>query len=83
MLAVGLSLALPRRPEPLPVTAPAESFSAERAKAHLEVVASAPRPVGSARHAQVRDYLLEQLRALGFEAEVQVQSLFAPERAFP
>ncbi len=83
MLALGLSLALSRPPEPLPATAPAESFSAARAKTHLEVVASAPRPVGSARHAQVRDYLLAQLRAQGFEAELQVRSMFAPERTFP
>ncbi|MFL5344130.1 MAG: M28 family peptidase [Hyalangium sp.] len=83
MLALWLSLALTRPPEPLPATAPAESFSAERAKKHLEVVASEPRFVGSAHHARVRDYLLTQLRELGFEAELQVRPIFAPERAFP
>ncbi|GAB2874905.1 M20/M25/M40 family metallo-hydrolase [Pseudoduganella ginsengisoli] len=39
--------------------------------AHLEKIAQVPHPVGSAANADVRGYLLAQLRALGLEPEVQ------------
>ncbi|WP_448607731.1 M28 family peptidase [Geodermatophilus sp. URMC 60] len=49
---------------------PAEEFSAARAMDGLEQVAVAPRPVGSAEHARVRDHLLAALDALGWRTEV-------------
>lgn len=52
-------------------SAPASAFSAERALPHLQVIAQQPRPVGSAANARVRDYLLQQLTAMGFQPEVQ------------
>ncbi len=60
-----------RGPEPLPATAPADQFSAERAVLHLEVLTRAPRPLGSAAHAAVERYLVDQLTALGLSAELQ------------
>ncbi len=58
-------------PRAVPADAPATEFSAERAVRHLEVIARAPRPVGSPGHAATRAYLVEQILALGLTPEVQ------------
>ncbi|MEU8249843.1 M20/M25/M40 family metallo-hydrolase [Nonomuraea sp. NPDC048916] len=58
-------------PGPSPAGAPAGSFSATRAFEHVEAVARAPHPTGSAEHDRVRDHLVTRLRALGFETRVQ------------
>jgi hypothetical protein len=59
---------------PLRVTAssvPDDRFSSERAMVHLPVIASEPHPQGSPAQALVRDYLVEQLTAMGVEVDVQ------------
>jgi hypothetical protein len=72
VLAIWLGLApLTAAPDVVPATAPAAHFSAERARQDLTFVAAEPRPIGSARHAAVRDYLLAEIRALGLTPEVQ------------
>jgi MFS family permease len=58
-------------PRALDETASADQFSAARAKAHLQEIAREPHPIGSAANHRVRDYLIEQLRGLG--AEVQLE----------
>jgi len=58
-------------PEPAGIEAPDTAFSAERAMEHLRVIARAPHLPGSPEHARVRSYLLEELRAMGLEAEYQ------------
>lgn len=58
-------------PDPRPASAPAEEFSAERALAHVEAIATAPRPIGSEAHAAARAYVVRQVEALGLEATVQ------------
>lgn len=58
-------------PEPVPASAPAEVFSAERAHAHLATLARAPHPIGTEEHRRVRDYLVSTLDDLGLEVEVQ------------
>lgn len=68
---VAIALIPGRLPEALSSDAPAESFSAERALRHVAVIARAPHPVGSSEHDRVRDYLLDQLQAMGLEAHVQ------------
>jgi hypothetical protein len=65
-LALGPTLA-----PPAPVTAPAASFAAARALAHVAVLAQAPRPLASAANAQARAYLVAQLRAIGLDPQVQ------------
>lgn len=66
-----LSLSLLMPPEPVPASAPATEFSAERAMAHVEAMAQEPHAMGTAAHAQVRRYLLQQMQALGLEPQVQ------------
>lgn len=61
-----------RQPPPVqPASAPATAFSAERARVHLEAIASRPRPPGSAGHAATKAHLLDALRGLGLEPQVQ------------
>ena len=51
-------------------TSPAD-FSSARAMKHLEAIAKSPHPIGSASHAEVRDYILGNLRELGLSPTVQ------------
>src|SRR5688572_22026862 len=47
------------------------SFSAERAMAHVEVLAAKPRPAGSATHRAAREYIVTALRErAGLKAEI-------------
>lgn len=68
---VGIGLLPGRLPAVRDASAPADVFSAERALRHVEAIARAPHPVGSAEHDRVRDHLLAELRALGLEVDVQ------------
>jgi hypothetical protein len=58
-------------PPPVPASAPATEFSAERALLHVRRFASQPHPAGSAAAAEVRDGILKELNELGIPAEVQ------------
>jgi hypothetical protein len=72
LLLVGVASTPAMAPSrPRPADAPAGAFSAARAAAHLERVASAPRPIGSAEHTRAREYLRDQLASLGWHTEVQ------------
>ncbi|MEM8961635.1 MAG: MFS transporter [Acidobacteriota bacterium] len=66
-----LSVSMVRPPTPLPADAAADEFSAARALEHIAVTGQTPHPIGSTRHAEVRAYLVEQLRELGLEVEIQ------------
>jgi acetylornithine deacetylase/succinyl-diaminopimelate desuccinylase-like protein len=67
----AVSLLALEPPDPLPTSAPANEFSAERAFSHVEQVGERPHPVGSAANAEVRNYLVGQLAALGLRPTVQ------------
>ncbi len=58
-------------PSPVAANAPDSVFSSGRAMSHLVRIASEAHPPGSPAHADVREYLLAQLRALGHEPIVQ------------
>jgi len=77
--AAGLALALSSPPTPLPATAPAMDFSAERAFRHVQVIAQVPRLAGTAASAAAREYVLEQFQKLDIPAEiVAVRSVDGP-----
>lgn len=61
-------------PPVVPASAPATEFSAERAFQYLPHIARAPHPIGSPENTRVRTYLLEQLRGLGLDPQVQSAS---------
>jgi acetylornithine deacetylase/succinyl-diaminopimelate desuccinylase-like protein len=58
-------------PAPVGKEAPATEFSSARAKRHIENIAARPHPMGTAAHAEAREYLLAELRLLGGEPQVQ------------
>ena len=60
-----------------PRAIPAE-FASGRAVVHVQAMARAPHPMGSAENDRVRDYLVAQLRELGLEPEVQQASAVTP-----
>jgi len=70
---VGVTVVRLRPPAPLPQDAGPSLFSAGRAREHLRAIAGdgRPRPVGSAASAQAREKIVQQLRSLGYQPEVQ------------
>jgi hypothetical protein len=70
-IAALLVMRAGRPPAPVPATAPATEFSAERAVAHVREIAQRPHPAGSPDNARVRAYLIDQLRALELDPQVQ------------
>ncbi|MBA8825224.1 hypothetical protein FHX42_002575 [Saccharopolyspora lacisalsi] len=72
VLLIGVLAALERRPvAPRSADAPASEFSAERAMDHIGRIADAPRPLGSAAHAETREYLLDRLDSWGWNTGVR------------
>ena len=78
-LFAGLVVYLIRPPRPLPATAPATEFSAERAWLTVREVARQPHSTGTPANAMVRDYLMQQCRALGLRPVVQDTSVLVTE----
>jgi hypothetical protein len=70
-------------PPVVPATAPATDFSAARALVHLRAFARVPHPVGSAAHDAVRDYIVQQLSALGVQPEVETAIVVNPRWGSP
>jgi hypothetical protein len=70
-VAAGGQALAERGIEPVPASAPAAEFSAERAMVHLARFARAPRPIGSDANARTVDYLAGELRSAGLEVEIQ------------
>ena len=69
-----------RPPRAVPANAPADQFSGERAMGYLRTIASEPHTVGSPAQERLRDYLLEQIRALGIEPVLQQTTAALPNR---
>ncbi len=60
-----------RTPEVAPASTSATEFSAERALVHLQAIGTESRAVGEPGHLAAREYLVEQIRAMGYEPEIQ------------
>ena len=69
LCVIGLIHSTP--PPALPATAPASSFSSERAMNYLQFIAQQTHPLGTAEHTKVRDYLVAELKKLGLEPQIQ------------
>ena len=80
LLTAWFSSSYRSMPAPVPVSAPDSAFSSARAMTHVVEIASEARPPGSPAHAEVRNYLLAQLQALGHEPEVQTATSLLPGR---
>ncbi|CCH00546.1 Endoplasmic reticulum metallopeptidase 1 [Fibrella aestuarina BUZ 2] len=73
-LLIGLSVWFIRAmqpPAPLPATAPSGEFSAQRAFTHVRAIGNEPHAMGTPAHIQVRSYLLNALRQLNLNPQVQ------------
>ncbi len=72
LAVVGAATLAAQRPPPvLPTDAPADAFSAARAMRHVEAIAREPHPLGSAAEEPVRASIMDELKAMGFEPEIQ------------
>ena len=67
VVALLLAIMATTPPGPVPASADAKSFSAERAMVDVRRIAAVPHPAGSAEDATVRAYLVERLRGMGLE----------------
>jgi hypothetical protein len=67
----GFALARQGPPRALPADAAAGEFSAGRAMRHVEAIAREPHPLGSPAEGPVRAYVMDELRKLGLEPEIQ------------
>jgi MFS family permease len=75
LLSVLLGFAQFAVPAVVPKSAPATEFSAERAMAHLQVIAQQSRLIGSPGNAQTREYLMQQITAMELHPEVQTTTV--------
>jgi hypothetical protein len=73
LLTLALAVARLAPPSPAPESAPADQFSAGRARAVLADLAGdgAPHPVGSPAQARVRERVIAALRGMGYEVRVE------------
>jgi hypothetical protein len=75
LLLLTLALAVSRMapPSPVPESAPADQFSASRARAALANLAGdgSPHPVGSPAQARVRERVIAAFRGMGYQVRVQ------------
>ena len=69
--SIAAGLAVFWGPTARDLSAPTEYFSAARAHKHVQAIARAPHPPGTAEHARVRAYIVEQLRALKLDVHEQ------------
>lgn len=83
--AAVLALWCARPPEPRPADAPADGFSALRARERLAVLLGdeAPHPVGTAANTAVRNRLLTELVGLGLTPEEQHDFMCSGDRCAP
>jgi hypothetical protein len=70
-LFTGVAFYRQAPPNAMSVSAPATEFSSGRAMKHLGGIARQSHPMGTAEHAVVRDYILQELRSLGLDPVVQ------------
>lgn len=83
VLFVYLGISRISPPAVVPADASPAEFSASRAKRQLQVVARQPRPTGSGENAKVRQYIVDELAALGLNPETQEAEVFGqPQGAF-
>lgn len=67
-------------PAAVPATVPANEFSSARALEIVRAIAQKPHPTGTEENARVREFLVKQLKALGFQVEVQTSTAVRTER---
>lgn len=69
LVSIGLFHSFP--PTPSTLSAPLSEFSSARAISHVGQIAAKSHPAGSLEHAEVRQYLVDQVQGLGFKPDIQ------------
>jgi hypothetical protein len=69
-LLAGVAIFELKAPDAVPADASQNEFSAQRALAHVHTIARVPHPIGTSANAEVRQYLLDQLSALGLNPQI-------------
>jgi Peptidase family M28 len=69
LVSIGIYQTVPHKPSSL--SSPESAFSSARAILHVRQIGSKPHPTGSPENAEVRQYLINQLTALGLTPEIQ------------
>ncbi|THD81094.1 MAG: M20/M25/M40 family metallo-hydrolase [Phenylobacterium sp.] len=69
--AAAIAWTVQQAPKPLPATAAATAFSAERAMADIKAFAAVPHPISTAANHASRDYLLGRMTALGLAPQMR------------
>lgn len=84
LLVIGAAIALGslanRLPKPVPETAPATIFSAERAMRDVRSIAARPHPTGSPEIVETRRYLMARMTALGLDPQLRTQDAVSARR---
>jgi hypothetical protein len=75
-LAAGTYMSmLSTTPPRIPEKALPEDFSVQREIEHIKAIAQKPHPVGTEEHDIVRDYIINKLKELGLNTEIQKTSI--------
>lgn len=69
-LLAGAAIFALKAPDTVPADAPQNEFSAQRALAHVRAVARVPHPIGTNANVEARQYLVDQLSALGLNPQI-------------
>ena len=71
MMSAAIGLLAEKAPDPAGLNAPINVFSAARALTQLQVIAHEPHPTGTEANTKVRNYLIDELKALGLDPQIQ------------
>jgi len=77
LVGIGIYQTIPPKPKLLPT--PESAFSSARAMSHVRQIGSKPHPTGSPENAEVREYLISQIKALGLTPEIQAAVFVNPK----
>ena len=81
--AAGYAVHEQQPPAPLPADAPPADFSAFRALSHIRAACVTPHPAGTMENDRVRDYIVNCLRGMGLEPELQKTTIVRSEVETP
>lgn len=73
-----LSIYLGQPPEAKPASAALTEFSAERAMSYVRQIAREPHAIGTQGHTRVKTYLMNTLRTLGLDPQIQEAMVVIP-----
>ncbi len=83
ILLAALSIYKQHSPKSVPASAIATDFSSGRALRHVEAISRNPRPIGSAEHTRVSEYILGEVTSLGVVPAEFQETTVVNKNVFP